>query len=253
MPSTLADWLSRIERAHPSTIAMGLERVTKVRDAMALVNNSAAADLNENFKEALNLVKWAYWRERIDVRSAGSLALGDRAAIADVNALADTLSGGETADTAIRAARTPAPIQRCLKRSQSTQATVNKEATELNRSESVVRYDVIIIGAGPAGLYAAYYAGFRGFSVTVVDALPEAGGQISAMYPEKDIFDVAGFPAVKGRDLVAGLAGHGPLVHQQDVQRGQDDAAGSDYGDPGVAGEGAHQHHEFADETGHPR
>lgn len=65
--------------------------------------------------------------------------------------------------------------------------------------------DIIIIGAGPAGLYAAYYAGFRGFSVTVVDALPEPGGQITAMYPEKDIFDVAGFPAVKGRDLVDGL------------------------------------------------
>lgn len=66
--------------------------------------------------------------------------------------------------------------------------------------------DVLIIGAGPAGLYAAYYAGFRGFSVTVIDALPEVGGQISAMYPEKDIFDVAGFPAIRGRDLVTGLA-----------------------------------------------
>jgi len=65
--------------------------------------------------------------------------------------------------------------------------------------------DVLIIGAGPAGLYAAYYAGFRGFSVTVMDVLPEAGGQITAMYPEKLIFDVAGFPAIKGRDLVDGL------------------------------------------------
>lgn len=65
--------------------------------------------------------------------------------------------------------------------------------------------DMIIIGAGPTGLYAAYYAGFRGFSVVVLDALPEAGGQITAMYPEKDIFDVAGFPVVKGRSLVDGL------------------------------------------------
>ncbi len=64
---------------------------------------------------------------------------------------------------------------------------------------------MLIIGAGPAGLYAAYYAGFRGFSVAVMDALPEPGGQITAMYPEKDIFDVAGFPLVKGRDLVQGL------------------------------------------------
>jgi thioredoxin reductase (NADPH) len=65
--------------------------------------------------------------------------------------------------------------------------------------------DVLIIGAGPAGLYAAYYAGFRGWSVAVMDALPEPGGQITAMYPEKDIFDVAGFTAVKGRVLVDNL------------------------------------------------
>lgn len=66
--------------------------------------------------------------------------------------------------------------------------------------------DMLIIGAGPVGLYAAYYAGFRGFSTIVCDTLPEIGGQISAMYPEKLIFDVAGFPAVRGRDLVEGLA-----------------------------------------------
>jgi ferredoxin/flavodoxin---NADP+ reductase len=65
--------------------------------------------------------------------------------------------------------------------------------------------DVLIIGAGPVGLFAAYYSGFRGLSVAVVDSLPELGGQITAMYPEKDILDVAGFPSVKGKDLVAGL------------------------------------------------
>ncbi len=65
--------------------------------------------------------------------------------------------------------------------------------------------DLLIIGAGPSGLYAAYYAGFRGWTVVVMDALPEAGGQITAMYPEKDIFDVAGFPAVKGRALIDDL------------------------------------------------
>ena len=46
---------------------------------------------------------------------------------------------------------------------------------------------------GPAGLFAAYYAGFRGLRVAVVDSLPELGGQITAMYPEKAILDVAGF------------------------------------------------------------
>ncbi len=62
--------------------------------------------------------------------------------------------------------------------------------------------DLLIIGAGPTGLYGAYYAGFRGFTTVVLDTLPEIGGQITAMYPEKDIFDVAGFPSIKGRELV---------------------------------------------------
>jgi len=65
--------------------------------------------------------------------------------------------------------------------------------------------DVLIVGAGPVGLFAAYYSGFRGLSVALVDSLPELGGQITAMYPEKDILDVAGFPVVKGKELVAGL------------------------------------------------
>ncbi|GAA3060509.1 NAD(P)/FAD-dependent oxidoreductase [Actinokineospora globicatena] len=65
--------------------------------------------------------------------------------------------------------------------------------------------DLLIIGAGPTGLFAAYYAGFRDLRTAVVDSLPEAGGQITAMYPEKQIFDVAGFPSVRGRDLVTAL------------------------------------------------
>ena len=68
-----------------------------------------------------------------------------------------------------------------------------------------MKTDLLIIGAGPTGLYAAYYAGFRGLRVAVVDSLPELGGQITAMYPEKQILDVAGFPSIKGRDLVEGL------------------------------------------------
>jgi thioredoxin reductase len=68
-----------------------------------------------------------------------------------------------------------------------------------------VTTDLLIIGAGPTGLFAAYYGGFRGMRVAVVDSLPELGGQITAMYPEKAILDVAGFPSIKGRDLVEGL------------------------------------------------
>ncbi|MCY7395674.1 MAG: NAD(P)/FAD-dependent oxidoreductase [Nocardioides sp.] len=70
---------------------------------------------------------------------------------------------------------------------------------------STAEVDIVIIGAGPTGLFAAYYAGFRGHRVAVVDSLPELGGQITAMYPEKQILDVAGFPSIKGRDLVEGL------------------------------------------------
>jgi Thioredoxin reductase len=69
----------------------------------------------------------------------------------------------------------------------------------------VLDVDLLIIGAGPTGLYGAYYAGFRGFRTAVVDSLPEAGGQVTAMYPEKMIFDVAGFPAIRGRELVEQL------------------------------------------------
>jgi ferredoxin/flavodoxin---NADP+ reductase len=65
--------------------------------------------------------------------------------------------------------------------------------------------DILIVGAGPTGLFASYYAGFRELSVAIVDSLPEPGGQVTAMYPEKMIFDVAGFPAIRGRDLVAAL------------------------------------------------
>jgi thioredoxin reductase (NADPH) len=71
--------------------------------------------------------------------------------------------------------------------------------------DNAVETDLLVIGAGPTGLFATYYAGFRGMSVAVVDSLPELGGQITAMYPEKQILDVAGFPSVKGRQLVEGL------------------------------------------------
>jgi ferredoxin/flavodoxin---NADP+ reductase len=69
----------------------------------------------------------------------------------------------------------------------------------------MLEVDIAIVGAGPTGLFAAYYAGFRGLSIAVIDALPEPGGQVTAMYPEKAIFDVAGFPTIRGRDLVANL------------------------------------------------
>src|SRR5258706_13071073 len=66
--------------------------------------------------------------------------------------------------------------------------------------------DITIIGGGPAGLFALFYAGMRGASAQIVDALPEPGGQLAALYPEKYIFDVAGYPKVLAKDLVRALA-----------------------------------------------
>ncbi|MBM7571880.1 NAD(P)/FAD-dependent oxidoreductase [Aquibacillus albus] len=70
----------------------------------------------------------------------------------------------------------------------------------MNQTENVV--DSIIIGAGPTGLFAAFYGGMREMSVKVIDSLPQVGGQLMALYPEKYIYDVAGFPKVLAKDLV---------------------------------------------------
>ena len=66
--------------------------------------------------------------------------------------------------------------------------------------------DITIIGGGPTGLFALFYAGMRGATAQIVDALPELGGQLTALYPEKYIFDVAGFPKMLAKDLVKSLA-----------------------------------------------
>ncbi len=65
--------------------------------------------------------------------------------------------------------------------------------------------DITIIGGGPTGMFAAFYAGMRGATARIVDALPQLGGQLAALYPEKYIFDVAGFTKVLAKDLIAAL------------------------------------------------
>jgi thioredoxin reductase len=69
--------------------------------------------------------------------------------------------------------------------------------------------DITIIGGGPTGLFAAFYAGMRGVSARIIDSLPELGGQLMALYPEKYIYDVGGFPQILGRDLVRNLVDQG--------------------------------------------
>ena len=79
------------------------------------------------------------------------------------------------------------------------------ELTILQRMLHDIR-DLTIIGGGPTGIFALFYAGMRRATAQLVDALPELGGQLTALYPEKFIFDVAGFPKVLARDLVRSLA-----------------------------------------------
>ena len=65
--------------------------------------------------------------------------------------------------------------------------------------------DITIIGGGPTGLFAAFYTGMRGGTAQIVDALPQLGGQLTALYPEKYIFDVGGFSKILAKDLVNAL------------------------------------------------
>jgi ferredoxin/flavodoxin---NADP+ reductase len=63
-------------------------------------------------------------------------------------------------------------------------------------------FDITVIGGGPSGLFALFYAGMRGAKAKVIDALPELGGQLYALYPEKYIYDMPGIPAITGQALV---------------------------------------------------
>ena len=69
--------------------------------------------------------------------------------------------------------------------------------------------DLAIIGAGPTGLFAAFYAGLRNMSVKLIDSLDMLGGQLNTLYPEKFIYDVAGFPKILAKDLATNLIEQG--------------------------------------------
>lgn len=64
-------------------------------------------------------------------------------------------------------------------------------------------YDITIIGGGPVGLFGAFYAGLRGMRTKIIDSLPELGGQLTALYPEKYVYDMPGFPEILAKDLAA--------------------------------------------------
>ena len=65
--------------------------------------------------------------------------------------------------------------------------------------------DITIIGGGPTGLFSTFYAGMRQMSVRLIDSLPELGGQLTELYPDKYIYDVGGFPKILAKDLVDNL------------------------------------------------
>ncbi len=77
-------------------------------------------------------------------------------------------------------------------------------------------FDITIIGGGPVGLFAAFYSGLRHMKTKIIDALPELGGQLTALYPEKYIYDVAGFPKVIAKELAKNLIEQG-LQHDPAV------------------------------------
>jgi len=66
-------------------------------------------------------------------------------------------------------------------------------------------YDITIVGAGPTGLFATFYAGLRQMKTKIIDALEEPGGQVAVLYPEKYIFDVPGYTKILAKDLVRNL------------------------------------------------
>ncbi len=92
-------------------------------------------------------------------------------------------------------------------------------------------YDITILGGGPVGLAASYYAGHREASVCIVESLEQLGGQVAAVYPEKHVFDVAGHPKVQGQALV-------DLCVEQGLQFGADVVLGDEVSGLERSGEG---------------
>nr|WP_328824014.1 NAD(P)/FAD-dependent oxidoreductase [Niallia circulans] len=66
-------------------------------------------------------------------------------------------------------------------------------------------YDITVIGGGPVGMFTAFYGGMRQATVKIIESLPTLGGQLTALYPEKYIYDIAGFPKIRAQELVDNL------------------------------------------------
>ena len=135
----------------------------------------------------------------VTVRFDARVILGDAAAaeqsgVAGVAGLRVDLHGGGMYSRLDRFAVTRALLQ---PEHRTRPTVVLSPAMDITRLK-----DITIIGGGPTGLFALFYAGMRGATAQIVDALPELGGQLTALYPEKYIFDVGGFPKILAKDLV---------------------------------------------------
>ena len=69
----------------------------------------------------------------------------------------------------------------------------------------MIKTDILIIGAGPVGLFTVFEAGLLKLRCHLVDALPQVGGQLSEIYPKKPIYDIPGYPSILAGDLVDNL------------------------------------------------
>jgi thioredoxin reductase (NADPH) len=81
-------------------------------------------------------------------------------------------------------------------------------------------FDLTILGGGPTGLFAAFYAGLRGMKTKIIDSLDHLGGQLTALYPEKKIFDIPGFPEITARALADNLI-HQAMQHSPTLCLGE--------------------------------
>jgi thioredoxin reductase (NADPH) len=85
--------------------------------------------------------------------------------------------------------------------------------SDRNPESPIIRTDVVVVGAGPVGLFAVFECGMLGIKCHVVDALEAPGGQCSALYPEKPIYDIPGYPRIDAATLVERLAEQAAPFH----------------------------------------
>lgn len=81
-------------------------------------------------------------------------------------------------------------------------------------------YEIAIVGAGPAGLFGLFYASMRAMDAILLDSLPEPGGQLTALYPEKFIYDMPGFPKILAGDLARMMFEQATMYRPQTVEMG---------------------------------